>query len=79
MKTDVEISEMTKRVPVQSVADKLGVSASLVEPYGQSKAKLSLDIMERPEKGKLILVTAINPTPAGEGKTTVNIGLSIWL
>ncbi|MDE8332798.1 formate--tetrahydrofolate ligase [Erysipelothrix rhusiopathiae] len=79
MKTDVEISELTKRVPVQSVADKLGVSASLVEPYGQSKAKLSLDIMERPEKGKLILVTAINPTPAGEGKTTVNIGLSMAL
>ncbi|MBK2402652.1 MULTISPECIES: formate--tetrahydrofolate ligase [unclassified Erysipelothrix] len=79
MKTDVEISEATKILPVQSIADKLGISANLIEPYGNSKAKLSLEIMKRPEQGKLILVTAINPTPAGEGKTTVNIGLSMAL
>ncbi|MDR0531781.1 MAG: formate--tetrahydrofolate ligase [Oscillospiraceae bacterium] len=78
MKTDVEIAQAAKMLPIEEVAAKLGLSESDLEHYGKYKAKLSSDLFDRladrPD-GKLVLVTAINPTPAGEGKTTVTVGL----
>lgn len=79
MKTDVEISEAIALRPIQKIAHALDIPESMLEPYGHHKAKLSMSLLKQPQKGKLILVTAINPTPAGEGKTTVNIGLSMAL
>ncbi|MGC2409944.1 MAG: formate--tetrahydrofolate ligase [Methyloceanibacter sp.] len=78
-KSDIEISQAAKMRPIVEVAaDKLGIPAEYVLPYGHYKAKLSLDyiasLADRPD-GKLILVTAITPTPAGEGKTTTTVGL----
>lgn len=82
MKTDVQIAQEAKMVPINEVAAKLGISDDNLINYGKYKAKVSLDVLEelkdKPD-GKLILVTAINPTPAGEGKTTTNIGLSMGL
>lgn len=82
MKTDVQIAQGARMVPINDVAAKLGVSDENLINYGKYKAKVSLDVLEelkdKPD-GKLILVTAINPTPAGEGKTTTNIGLSMGL
>ncbi len=78
MKTDIEIAQAAEMKPIASVAEKLGIDADDLEFYGKYKAKLGSDVAEkfasRPD-GKLILVTAINPTPAGEGKTTVTVGL----
>ena len=82
MKTDVQIAQEAKLVPIVEVADYLGIDEHELEPYGRYKAKVSLDVLKRLEDkpdGKLILVTAINPTPAGEGKTTINVGLSMGL
>ncbi|MBY0098637.1 formate--tetrahydrofolate ligase [Mesobacillus maritimus] len=82
MKTDVQIAQEAKMVPITEIADYLGIAEHELESYGRYKAKVSLDVLERLEErpdGKLILVTAINPTPAGEGKTTVNVGLSMGL
>lgn len=82
MKTDVQIAQEAKMVPISEVAAKLGIKDDHLVQYGKYKAKISLDIVDelkdKPD-GKLILVTAINPTPAGEGKTTTNIGLSMGL
>lgn len=82
MKTDVQIAQEAKMIPINDVAAKLGISDENLINYGKYKAKVSLDVLEelkdKPD-GKLILVTAINPTPAGEGKTTTNIGLSMGL
>src|SRR5699024_4770494 len=67
---------------IKEVAEKIGLSEEELELYGAHKAKVSLDVLEKlkdKKDGKLVLVTAINPTPAGEGKTTVNIGLSMAL
>ncbi len=78
MKTDIEIAQEATMLPVDEVAQGLGLDADDLENYGRYKAKLSEDCLKRLEKekkGKLILVTAINPTPAGEGKTTVTVGL----
>ena len=78
MKTDIEIAKEAKLLPIGQVASKLGIKEDDLEPYGRYKAKLSEDFLrsiEGNKKGKLILVTAINPTPAGEGKTTVTVGL----
>jgi formate--tetrahydrofolate ligase len=78
MKTDIEIAQEAKMVPIWEVADKLGITADELECYGKYKAKLSSELEDRVSgepDGKLILVTAINPTPAGEGKTTVTVGL----
>lgn len=79
MKTDVEIAQEAKISPIQEIAAKLGISEDNLELYGKYKAKISLSeweqLKDRPN-GKLILVTAINPTPAGEGKTTTSIGLA---
>ncbi|HEX4406339.1 MAG TPA: formate--tetrahydrofolate ligase [Polyangia bacterium] len=67
--------------PIQDVARELGVDAALVEPYGKGKAKIDLAALERPAqgRGRLVLVTAINPTPAGEGKTTTSVGLAMGM
>ncbi|HEY8424280.1 MAG TPA: formate--tetrahydrofolate ligase [Clostridia bacterium] len=74
MKTDIEIALEAKLRPIQEVAQELGLDADDYDLYGKYKAKVSRIRQDR--KGKLILVTAINPTPAGEGKTTVSIGLA---
>ena len=78
MLTDIEIAQATKMLEIKEIAAKLGVSEDEIEPYGHYKAKLTQKLIERTAKnpdGKLILVTAINPTPAGEGKTTTSVGL----
>src|SRR5699024_2424191 len=78
MKTDLEIAQSIEMKQIQSIVDELDVREEEWEPYGKYKAKLSpdlLDRMENKEDGKLILVTSINPTPAGEGKSTVTVGL----
>ncbi len=78
MLTDIEIAQQAKMLTIGEVAKKLGVSEEEIEPYGHYKAKLSQKLFERVKDnkdGKLILVTAINPTPAGEGKTTTSVGL----
>lgn len=78
MLTDIEIAQATKMLEIKEIAAKLGVSEDEIEPYGHYKAKLSQKLIDRAAKnpdGKLILVTAINPTPAGEGKTTTSVGL----
>ncbi len=77
MKTDIEIAQSTPMLPIAQVAERAGIDESLLEYYGKYKAKLDIrSLKDAPKKGKLILVTAINPTPAGEGKTTVSVGLS---
>lgn len=78
MLTDVQIAQNTKMLPIREVASKIGLSEDDLELYGKYKAKIgfeAIDRMKDKEDGRLILVTAINPTPAGEGKTTVMIGL----
>ena len=78
MLTDIEIAQNASLLPITQVAQRLGISEEELEPYGRFKAKLSPAIMKRlagKADGKLILVTAINPTPAGEGKTTTTVGL----
>ena len=78
MKTDIEIAQEAVMLPITEVAKQLGISPDDLELYGKYKAKLSneyLDTIRENKKGKLILVTAINPTPAGEGKTTTSVGL----
>ena len=82
MKTDVQIAQEAKMLPISQIADSLGIEDDELELYGKYKGKVSLDVLSRLEDkqdGKLILVTAINPTPAGEGKTTMNVGLSMGL
>lgn len=82
MKTDVQIAQEATLLPITEIAGGLGVKEDELELYGKYKAKLSLSLLDRLKDkpdGKLILVTAINPTPAGEGKTTVNVGLSMGL
>ncbi|MBQ2329995.1 MAG: formate--tetrahydrofolate ligase, partial [Oscillospiraceae bacterium] len=77
-KTDIEIAQAATPEHITKIADKCGIPAELVEQYGSNKAKISLDLLNRlqsKENGKLILVTAITPTPAGEGKTTTTVGL----
>ncbi len=78
MKTDIEIAQECKMKPVSEIAESIGILPDELEPYGKFKAKVSdlaFKRMKDKPDGKLILVTAINPTPAGEGKTTVTIGL----
>ncbi len=82
MQTDVEIAQSARLRPIGEIAEGLGLGPEDYEPYGHDKAKLSLDVLDRladrPD-GRLILCTAINPTAAGEGKTTTNVGLSMAL
>lgn len=82
MKTDVQIAQEAKMEHISKIAGNVGLSNEDIELYGNHKAKVHLDVIERnkdKEDGKLILVTAINPTAAGEGKTTTNVGLSMGL
>ncbi|MDK2917818.1 MAG: formate--tetrahydrofolate ligase [Candidatus Petromonas sp.] len=82
MKTDVQIAQEAKMLPIVEIGEKLGLKEDDLELYGKYKAKISLEVYEElkdKEDGKLILVTAINPTSAGEGKTTTNVGLSMGL
>jgi len=74
--TNIEIANSVKPRPIVDVARDLGLGADDLELYGKFKAKIPLDIASRPAKGRLVLVTAINPTPAGEGKSTVSVGLA---
>ncbi|MGL5114011.1 MAG: formate--tetrahydrofolate ligase [Beijerinckiaceae bacterium] len=78
MLTDIEIARAAKKLPITAVAAKLGIPDESLIPYGRDKAKVELaflnSLKDRPD-GKLILVTAVNPTPAGEGKTTTTVGL----
>ena len=79
MKTDVEIARAVKMRPIAEIAESIGIRADHLEPYGKYKAKIgraALDAVKNNPDGKLILVTAINPTPAGEGKTTTSVGLA---
>ncbi|MGP4065272.1 formate--tetrahydrofolate ligase [Oceanobacillus sp. M65] len=78
MKSDIEIAQETTLKPIHDIATDLGLSEEDWEPYGRTKAKLSTGLLEKLEEqpdGKIVLVTSINPTPAGEGKSTVTVGL----
>ena len=78
MASDIEIAQAATMSRIQAIGDALGIPDSALEPFGHYKAKISLEYLESlkdREDGKLILVTAISPTPAGEGKTTTTVGL----
>ena len=79
VKSDIEIAREATLEPIGAIGEKLGISGEALQPYGHTKAKLSSEFIDslsdRPD-GKLVLVTAITPTPAGEGKTTTSVGLS---
>ena len=78
MQTDIEIAQQAKLLPIGQIATRLGIPEAALEPYGRTKAKVSLAWLARQDarpNGKLILVSAISPTPAGEGKTTTTVGL----
>src|SRR5262245_16268575 len=75
--TDIEIAQAARLRPVADIAAELGLNEDEVELYGKYKAKISLDALARRQpRGRLVLVTGINPTPAGEGKSTVTVGLT---
>lgn len=79
MLTDIEIAQKAEMLPVSKIAENLGLDITTIEPYGHYKAKIgykSLNEIQQKPNGKLILVTAISPTPAGEGKTTTSVGLN---
>ena len=77
MRSDIEIAQAAEMLPITEIAAKLNIDENTLEPYGRTKAKIDITALKNlPRKGKLILVTAINPTPAGEGKTTTSVGLS---
>ena len=81
MKSDIEIARSISLKPIAEIADSLGIPAEALEPYGKNMAKVPLDLIddEKVKKSKLILVTAITPTKAGIGKTTVSVGLALGL
>ncbi|BCI61503.1 formate--tetrahydrofolate ligase [Solibaculum mannosilyticum] len=79
IKSDIQIAQEAQMQPIASIAEKAGIPADSLEPYGRTKAKVDnnlLDSLQDRPNGKLILVTAISPTPAGEGKTTTSVGLA---
>ena len=77
MKTDIEIAQAAEMLPIARIAEQVGLDEDKLEYYGKYKAKVdTLALRGAPRRGKLILVTAINPTPAGEGKTTTSVGLA---
>ena len=80
MKTDIEIAQECTMEPITEVAERAGIPEEYLEQYGKYKAKIDYNFLKKSDKkdGKLILVTAINPTPAGEGKTTTTVGLAGW-
>ena len=73
---DIEIAQAAKLKPIEEVAESLGLSPDQYEPYGRDKAKVSLELSKRSPGARLVLVTAVTPTPAGEGKSTVSVGLA---
>ncbi len=73
---DIEIAQAARLKPIREIAESLGLKPDDYEPYGRNKAKVSLELSRRPARAKLVLVTAITPTPAGEGKSTVSVGLA---
>ena len=76
-KSDIEIAQEAEMLPISEVAKRAGLTEEMIEPYGRTKAKVDIhSLADVPQRGKLVLVTAINPTPAGEGKTTTSIGLA---
>jgi formate--tetrahydrofolate ligase len=74
--TDIEIAQQAQLRPITDVAAELGLGPDDLDTYGKYKAKLPLELAQRPPRGRLVLVTAVSPTPAGEGKTTVSVGLA---
>ncbi|MEA2056469.1 MAG: formate--tetrahydrofolate ligase [Patescibacteria group bacterium] len=83
MKSDIEIAQEAELKPIEAIADSIGIKSDYLENYGSDKAKISLKIwdeLKKKDDGKLVLVTAMTPTPAGEGKTTTTVGLgqSLW-
>src|SRR6187431_892421 len=74
--SDIEIAQRVKMRPIEDVAAELGLTRDELDFYGKFKAKIPLDVAQRPIRGRLVVVTATNPTPAGEGKSTVSVGLS---
>ena len=75
--TDIEIAQASKMLPIEEVAAKVGIKPEQLENYGHYKAKVDIHALkDLPRKSKLVLVTAISPTPAGEGKTTTSVGLA---
>ena len=80
--SDLDIAKAYQPLPIQEIAKRLGLSPEELHPYGRHKGKISLSALERLKhkpRGRYILVTAINPTPLGEGKTTTSIGLAMGL
>ena len=77
-KSDIEIAQECTMEPITKIAEKAGIDDKYLEQYGKYKAKIDYNLLKETDKkdGKLILVTAINPTPAGEGKTTTTVGLA---
>ena len=77
-KSDIEIAQECEMLPITQIAEKAGIDDKYLEQYGKYKAKIDYNLLKESDKkdGKLILVTAINPTPAGEGKTTTTVGLA---
>ena len=77
-KSDIEIAQECEMLPITKIAEKAGIDDKYLEQYGKYKAKIDYNLLKESDKkdGKLILVTAINPTPAGEGKTTTTVGLA---
>ncbi len=81
IKSDIEIARAATMKPIAEVAAKVGIPAEALVPYGTTKAKVTfkhIDSLNGAKNGKLILVTAISPTPAGEGKTTTTVGSRRW-
>ena len=74
--SDIEIAQQARMRPIVDVAADLGLTPNDIDQYGRFKAKLPLELASRPPRGRLVLVTAVNPTPAGEGKSTVSVGLT---
>ncbi len=77
-KSDIEIARAARKQPIAQIGEKLGIPSDHLLPFGHDKAKISQEFIKSQadrKDGKLILVTAINPTPAGEGKTTTTVGL----
>src|SRR4051812_34229136 len=74
--SDIEIAQKAKPRPIAEVAAEIGLGLDDLDLYGKYKAKIPIELAERPIKGRLVLVTAVNPTPAGEGKSTVTVGLT---
>src|SRR5688572_2895990 len=74
--SDIAIAQHATLRPIAAVAEELGLSVDDLDLYGKFKAKVSLELAQRPSRGKLVLVTGINPTTAGEGKTTTAVGVA---